>query len=103
RFALIASEDACAPVLALRPQSARADPLTQTRFMKRARKSPIFRPSAKSCLNRMILNVLDDINEMPSVADIPIKWLVLPELNLTIQQFGGFVRRIRFYRVGNFA
>src|SRR5438876_11828141 len=71
----------------------------QSFAMKRAGKSPIFRCGAKSGFDWVVFDVFDDINKMPSVADITIKWLVLPKLSPTIQQFIRLMRCVGFYRM----
>ena len=74
---------------------------SETRFMKCDREAPILCDCTESCLHRIIFNVLDHINKMLSVADIPVKWLVLPKLTPAVQQFIGFVRGVRFDRMRN--
>ncbi len=38
---------------------------------------------------------------MLSIADIPVKWLVLPKLTPAVQEFVGFVRGVRLDRLSD--
>src|SRR5438552_355995 len=73
-----------------------------SRFMKRARKPPILRFRAKSGFDWVVFDVFDYVDKMFSIANVSVKRFMLPESTSTIQQFVGFVRRVRFYRMRDF-